>query len=210
MRAAMLNTLGGPDAIELLDVPLPEVARWRVRDAVFGVRVGGDPRAESFALIAWLIDRVEQIIPITALNDSEEHLFQIIRGDAKRFLSARPELGRRCRVCGQGRVTVHWTRAGEVSTCDHCRDTVLLELSRPHSRLCAAGAHGVCESPECLCSCHQRSYSLFTVSPRRAPVEVLPLPPTVAVCAHSEFAAYVDDEGRHCGGCGTLLGGGGR
>lgn len=194
------------DVAERLGEQLPEVARWRVRSEAAGARVGADVRADSYTVISWLIERVEEIVAHSALDSTEDHLFGLIRSGVKQFLTPQPERGRQCRVCGAGRVTVRWSKGGEVSHCDRCYDTVRLEVVRPLSEACADQEHVRCESVWCLCGCHERTTSLISRAKRTEPTAIAPLPPTLADCDHSEAPWYLgDDELRHCGECGAAL-----
>lgn len=188
--------------------PLPNVGRWVLGSGVRGARTGADLRRDAFTVIGWLVDRVDWIIPLAALGDSEAHLFGLIRSAVKRYLTPKPEPKRACRVCGARLVTLRWNERGEVSTCGRCGDVRLLEVRRPAlSDECWSNAHERCEAVSCACSCHERrSVSLYT--PRvavRPSTRRLQLPPMSDGCVHEEWPWFRDDEGaRRCSDCGGL------
>lgn len=111
----------------LMLAPLPLVGRWRVRSDVGGLRPSTDARREAFAIVAWLIDRIDWIAPLEQLGDSEDHLFRLIRSLRARYVSrpirrARP---RPCQLCGEGEVVVRFADDGSpkgarVAHCDVC------------------------------------------------------------------------------------------
>lgn len=187
--------------------PLPRVGRWRLGDGVRGARAGADVRRDAFTLIGWLVERVDWIVPLPGLDDSEGFLFALIRQNAHRFLTPKPEPKRACRVCGAHLVTLRWTARGEISECGRCGDTRVLEAQRPLlSDACWGKAHPSCDVLSCVCSCHdERKVSLYTVRLPVVPRPVLPVAPMSAVCAHSEWSRYRDLEGAmRCGGCGVV------
>jgi len=189
--------------------PLPHVGRWRSGSGVQGARAGADVRADAFTLIGWLIERVDWILPLQALDDSEEFLFSLIRQNANRFMRPRPVPKAACRVCGTHAVSVRWTATAEVVECSRCGDVQVMGARRPLlSEACAGGPHEACAVMSCACSCHERRSSLYTVRVRVGPVSEghRLVAPFSESCAHSEWPAYVGDDGlRHCGGCGVLL-----
>lgn len=192
---------------QLLEADLPRVSVWRVGSEVAGVSSSADVRSDAYALIAWLIERADVILPLQELDDPQEYLFALIRSNARRFMSPVPERGRRCKVCGAAQVRVSWSDRGEVARCERCQDTVLLEVPRPRSESCSLGAHVGCGWAECLCSCHvARSSSLFTARVAVRAVVVPVVAPMSVACDHGEWVPYRGDDGlRHCGGCGAAL-----
>lgn len=188
--------------------PLPRVGRWSLRSGVQGARPGADLRRDAFAIIGWLVERVDWIVPLAALSDSEAYLFDMIRACAKRYLSPRREPKRACRVCGARLITLRWTSRGEVSTCGGCGTERVLEVRRPlMSDACWEKQHAGCQAVTCSCSCHlQRSASLYTVRvPVKASTRRVAVPAMSESCAHSEWPTYRDDEdARRCSGCGGL------
>lgn len=104
------------EVADLLGEQPPHVFRaswWRAGE-VQGVRASADSRtarADAFTVVGWLVDREEVIAPHSGLQDSEEHLFTLIRKTRGRWQGhvrpprARPRL---CGVCGQVSVVIEW------------------------------------------------------------------------------------------------------
>lgn len=110
--------------------PLPVVSRWRARGEAQGIRIGADVRRDSFAIVAWLVDRVEWIAPLEQLEDSESFLFAMVRQLRNRYLGGpvrrrtrEPDI---CRLCLTGEVVVTYveaplsTEAQRVAKCTLC------------------------------------------------------------------------------------------
>jgi hypothetical protein len=93
--------------------PLPIVARWRARGEAQGIRSTGDVRRDAFAIVGWLIDRVDWIAPLPALEESEDFLFTLIRRHRARYLGARDRRKSRrlCPLCRTGEVVVTFVEA---------------------------------------------------------------------------------------------------
>jgi len=106
---------------------MPTVAQWRTRGEVAGIRPGADVRRDAFAVVAWLVDRVDLIAPLEQLGDSEDHLFGMIRSLRARYVTApvpRPKR-RMCTTCGDGEVVVRFVDDGtpkgaRIARCDVC------------------------------------------------------------------------------------------
>jgi len=105
-------------------------ASWASSNGIRGIGAGvsGDEAYKAgFVLIAWLIDRAENIRDLQ-LRDSEDHLFGLIRKLVKRYVDAppieRPAHRRFCSVCGEKAVLTDWVLgdAGEAS-CRVCGAT---------------------------------------------------------------------------------------
>lgn len=117
------------ESAPLVLAPLPTVARWRARGEAQGIRSTGDVRRDAFAIVGWLIDRVDWIAPLTVLEDSEDFLFTLIRRSRARYLGnpARRATGRRlCPLCRTGEVVVTFvdaplsTKGERVAKCSLC------------------------------------------------------------------------------------------
>ncbi len=112
----------------LVLAPLPTVSRWRARGEAQGIRSTGDVRRDAFAIVGWLIDRVDWIAPLPVLEESEDFLFTLIRRHRARYLGApsRRESRRLCPLCRTGEVVVTFVEAplsakGErVAKCSLC------------------------------------------------------------------------------------------
>lgn len=105
-------------------------ASWATSGNVRGIGAGvnGDQAYKAgFVLIAWLIDRAENVRDLH-LVDTEQHLFGLIRKLVKRYVDAppieRPAHRRFCSVCGERAVLTDWVLgdAGEAS-CRVCGAT---------------------------------------------------------------------------------------
>lgn len=112
----------------LVLAPLPTVGRWRARGEAQGIRSTGDVRRDAFAIVGWLIDRVDWIAPLTQLEDSEDFLFGLIRRSRARYLGGTPRRGprRTCPLCRAGEVVVTFveaplsTKGERVAKCSLC------------------------------------------------------------------------------------------
>ncbi|GGH34069.1 hypothetical protein [Microbacterium album] len=104
------------EVAELLGEHPPHVLRasWWRAGQVQGIRAAADARkarSDAFEVVAWLVDRETLIAAETGLQDSEEHLFALVRKSrarwqaAPRARSARP---RPCHVCGEVAVLIDW------------------------------------------------------------------------------------------------------
>lgn len=109
--------------------PLPAVSRWRARGEAQGIRVGADVRGDAFAIVAWLVDRVQWIAPLTQLEDSEDFLFKLVRQLRARYLgdaTPRKPQRRLCELCRVGEVVVVFvdaplsTKPHRVAKCNLC------------------------------------------------------------------------------------------
>lgn len=107
--------------------PLPNVGRWRLRGEVAGIRASADVRADAFAIVAWLVDRVHWVAPLEQLGDSEDHLFRLVRQLRARHVTkpVRRQRPRPCSLCGEGEVVVRFAddgsaRGARVAKCDTC------------------------------------------------------------------------------------------
>lgn len=105
-------------------------ASWASSNGVRGIGAGvsGDQAYKAgYALIAWLIDRAPRVRDLH-LDDTEQHLFGLIRKLSRRYVDAppieRPEHRRLCTVCGEKAVLTDWVLgdAGEAS-CRVCGAT---------------------------------------------------------------------------------------
>lgn len=201
---------------ELLDVPGPGglMLTWRSRDEAAGIPSRAsqrDVRIAAFEVIAWLVQRVEAIAPLEALEGTEDFLFTHIRSLRARYTSApKPRPEGFCHVCGETAVVSEWTGDGStlVSRCTACGDVESTVRAPGRSQGCVDDHHDACESLLCACLCHERRVSLFTA---RIPVEpttegLWRLAPFSDRCVHRAWSPYVGvDELRHCGGCGIVL-----
>ncbi|MDF2916610.1 MAG: hypothetical protein K0S70_827 [Microbacterium sp.] len=114
----------------LILAPLPVVSRWRARGEAQGIRLGADVRRDSFAIVAWLVERVQWIAPLEQLEDSESFLFAMIRQLRNRYLGGTPRRRTRepdiCRLCLTGEVVVTFvdeplsTEGKRVAKCTLC------------------------------------------------------------------------------------------
>lgn len=112
----------------LVLAPLPVVDRWRARGEVQGIRTTGDVRRDAFAIVGWLIDRVDWIAPLPVLEESEDFLFTLIRRHRSRYLGnpARRESRRLCPLCRTGEVVVTFveaplsTKGERIAKCSLC------------------------------------------------------------------------------------------
>lgn len=135
--AALVEYIG--EVAERLQEAAPGAtgASWATSGNVRGIGAGvsGDRAYKAgFVLIAWLIDRAENVRDLH-LVDSEQHLFGLIRKLVKRYVDAppieRPAHRRFCGVCGEKAVLVDWVLgdAGEAS-CRVCGATYENEGTR--------------------------------------------------------------------------------
>lgn len=112
--AALVEYVG--EVAERLQDAAPDAAgaSWATSGRVRGIpawMTPDDAYKAGFALIAWLIDRARRILAL-ALDDSEGHLFGLIRKLSNRYVDAppveRPAHRRTCSVCGERAVIVAW------------------------------------------------------------------------------------------------------
>jgi len=104
------------EVADLLGEQPPHVLRasWWRAGQVQGVRAAADARkvrSDAFEVVAWLVDRETLIAPETGLQDSEEHLFALIRKARARWKAApRPRRARPrpCATCGDVAVLIDW------------------------------------------------------------------------------------------------------
>lgn len=124
--AALIEYAG--EIAEHLETALPVNGSdvWASNGAVQGIPAHLGPngaRRVTFLMIGWLIDRAPRIRPL-GLDDSEGHLFALIRKLSARYLVPpvdRPARRRVCSVCGEQAVVVAWLLGGtgeaECRTC---------------------------------------------------------------------------------------------
>lgn len=128
--AALVEYIG--EVAERLQETSPAAvgASWASSNGVRGIGAGasGDQAYKAgYALIAWLIDRAPRVRDLH-LDDTEQHLFGLIRKLSRRYVEAppieRPEHRRLCTVCGEKAVLTDWVLgdAGEAS-CRVCGAT---------------------------------------------------------------------------------------
>lgn len=89
-------------------------AAWAVSGSIRGIparMTPDDAYKATYELIAWLIDRARRV-RMLQLDDSESHLFGLIRKLSKRYVDAppieRPAHRRTCSICGERAVLVAW------------------------------------------------------------------------------------------------------
>lgn len=131
--AALVQYAENVDELLATEAPLvlatlPSVGRWRARGEAQGIRSTGDVRRDAFAIVGWLIDRVDWIAPLPVLEESEDFLFTLIRRHRARYLGtpARRESRRLCPLCRTGEVVVTFveaplsTKGERVAKCSLC------------------------------------------------------------------------------------------
>ena len=121
--ASLVEYVG--EVAERLQEPAPAAtgASWASPNGIRGIGAGvnGDQAYKAgFALIAWLIDRAAAVYELR-LDDSEQHLFGMVRKLARRYVDSPPieraAHHRWCGVCGETAVLVDWVLgdSGEAS-----------------------------------------------------------------------------------------------
>lgn len=126
---ALVEYIG--EVAERLQDPAPAAigATWAIDGRVHGTPswMSGDMAFKAgYTLIAWLIDRGQEIIELR-MRSTEEHLFSLIRKLALRYTVPaieRPSRRRLCTVCGENAVVASWVAddTGEAS-CRVCGAT---------------------------------------------------------------------------------------
>lgn len=130
--AALTLYLG--EVADLLGETVTDAVSWTRRGEPVGIGAavrGRQANALTFQIIAWLIDHAARITAFEQLQDTEEHLFGMIRRLRARYMVAevdRPTRRRDCSICGQRAVTATWTtdvndRPVLAVACRHCGAT---------------------------------------------------------------------------------------
>lgn len=130
--AALAQYLG--HVAELLGETVTDAASWTRRGEAVGLSShirGREALALAYRVIAWLIDHARQVAAFTVLQDTEDHLFALIRKLRTRYMIPaveRPARRRQCTTCGEQAVTAAWVdginaRPVLVATCRRCGAT---------------------------------------------------------------------------------------